>query len=33
MVLALPVCLAAASGNVSSIARGIAGIFGANFDQ
>ena len=31
MVLALPVCLAAASGNVSSIARGIAGIFGAKF--
>jgi excisionase family DNA binding protein len=33
MVLALPVCLAAASGNVSSIARGIAGIFGAEISE
>jgi excisionase family DNA binding protein len=33
MVLALPVCLAAASGHVSSIARGIAGIFGAKIPQ
>jgi len=32
MVLALPVCLAAASGNVSSIAKGIAGIFGAKIE-
>lgn len=30
MVLALPVCAAAASGNITSIAKGVAGIFGAD---
>jgi len=27
LVLAMPVCAAAASGNITSVARGIAGIF------